>query len=319
MALLSRRDLLRTTALATVGGASWSQARTVLADPPKRRFTMDLACGRIGVRADLPSAIALADRFGFESVEPSAPYLVKLTDEELAKLLADMRGKGIGWGAAGLPVDFRNDEQRFRAGIEALPPLAAVLKRAGVSRVGTWISPSHGQLTYVQNFRRHAERLREVAKVLGDHGQRFGLEYVGPKTSWSARRYPFIHSMAETKDLIAEIGRDNVGFVLDSWHWYTAGETQDDLLTLKAEEVVACDLNDAPAGLSVDQQIDNRRELPMATGVIDLKTFLEALVKIGFDGPVRAEPFNRQLNAMPDEQAVAATAKAMRKALDLVA
>jgi len=35
-------------------------------------------------------------------------------------------------------------------------------------------------------------------------------------------------------------------------------------------------------------------------------------------GPVRAEPFNRELNALPDEQALAATAKAMKKAFALV-
>jgi sugar phosphate isomerase/epimerase len=319
MRLPSRRDLLRAAALATAYGALGSHTRTVLADPPKRRrFTRDLACGRIGVRADLPAAIAFADRFGFESVEPSASYLAKLADEELAGLLVAMRDKGIVWGAAGLPVDFRKDDQRFRDGLQVLPRLAAALKRAGVSRVGTWISPGHDHLTYVRNFRQHAQRLRAVAKVLGDFGQKLGLEYVGPKTSWTARRYPFIHSMAETKDLISEIGCHNVGFVLDSWHWYTAGETQDDLLALEAEDVVACDLNDAPAGRTVDQQIDNQRELPAATGVIDLKAFLDALVEIGYDGPVRAEPFNRELNAMPDEEAVAATARAMKQAFELV-
>ena len=46
----------------------------------------------------------------------------------------------------------------------------------------------------------------KCARVLRDHEQRFGLEYVGPKTSWTAKRYPFVHSMAETKELIAEIG-----------------------------------------------------------------------------------------------------------------
>jgi sugar phosphate isomerase/epimerase len=111
---------------------------------------------------------------------------------------------------------------------------------------------------------------------------------------------------------------DNVGCVLDSWHWYTAHETADDLRTLKNRDVVACDLNDAPAGIPVDQQIDNRRELPAATGVINLKKFLEVLVEIGYDGPIRAEPFNRVLNEMEDEMAVAATAMAMRNALALV-
>ena len=43
--------------------------------------------------------------------------------------------------------------------------------------------------------------------------------------------------MAETKELIAEIGLDNVGFVLDSWHWYTAHESVDDLRTLSNQDV----------------------------------------------------------------------------------
>jgi sugar phosphate isomerase/epimerase len=81
---------------------------------------------------------------------------------------------------------------------------------------------------------------------------------------------------------------------------------------------VACDLNDAPAGLAVDEQMDLRRELPAATGVIDVQTFLQALVQIGYDGPVRAEPFNEALNAMDNEAAVTATADAMRKAFALV-
>ena len=119
--------------------------------------------------------------------------------------------------------------------------------------MSTWLSPCDDKLTYTANFKQHATRLREVAKVLADHGVRFGLEYVGPKTLWSSKRYPFIHSMAEMKDLLAAIGQDNVGFVLDSWHWYTAGETRDDLLTLTNKDVVACDLNDAPVGVAVDR------------------------------------------------------------------
>jgi sugar phosphate isomerase/epimerase len=154
--------------------------------------------------------------------------------------------------------------------------------------------------------------------VLGDHGLRFGLEYVGPKTSWTSAKYPFIHTMAEARELIAEIHRERVGLVLDSWHWYTAGDTTADLLALENRDVVACDLNDAPAGIPVDQQIDSRRELPCATGVIDLKAFLGALMKIGYDGPVRAEPFKAELKSMPKEEAVGLTAEALRKAIALV-
>ena len=64
------------------------------------------------------------------------------------------------------------------------------------------------------------------------------------------------------------IGAENMGCVLDSWHWWTAGETDRELLTLHATDVVSVDLNDAPAGIPLDQQQDGKRELPCATGVI---------------------------------------------------
>ncbi|HIE99485.1 MAG TPA: sugar phosphate isomerase/epimerase [Planctomycetes bacterium] len=284
----------------------------------KRKFTMDLTGGAIGVRAGQVDTINLANKFGFESVAPDAGYLASLDNSGRGELAALMKDKGVVWGAAGLPVEFRKDEDTFRSGLQRLPALAKAMELAGVTRVGTWLKPYHPDLTYVANFRQHARRLRECVKVLGDHGQRFGMEYVGPKTLWASERHSFIHTMAETKDLIAEIGQDNVGFILDSWHWYTAHETVDDLRTLSNKDVVACDLNDAPAGFGIDQQIDNQRKLPSATGVIDMKSFLGVLVEIGYDGPIRSEPFNAKLNAMENDEACAATAAAMKKAFALV-
>ena len=69
--------------------------------------------------------------------------------------------------------------------------------------------------------------------------------------------------------------------------------------------------------MSVEQQVDSRRELPGATGVIDVKTFLGAMVKIGYDGPVVCEPFSQALRKMTPEQALAAVAEAMKKAVAL--
>ena len=79
------------------------------------------------------------------------------------------------------------------------------------------------------------------------------------------------------------------------------------------------DLNDAPAGIPVDQQIDGKRELPAATGVIDAASFLGALQAIGYDGPVRAEPFNDAVRKMAPAEALAATKAAIEKAFAQVA
>jgi sugar phosphate isomerase/epimerase len=124
--------------------------------------------------------------------------------------------------------------------------------------------------------------------------------------------------MAEMRELIAEIGTGNVGLVLDSWHWWQADDTLADVLALKNADVVSVDLNDAPAGLAKDKQLDGKRELPAATGVIEVGAFLKALTQIDYDGPVRAEPFNRTLNELNNEEACAATIAAMKKAFALL-
>ncbi len=277
-----------------------------------------LSCGAIGVKAAVPQAIEYAIKFGFDSVDADGKYLATLSDSDLQRLRDDMKSKKIVWAIAGLPVDFRKDDATFQKSFESFPDYAGGLHRAGVERVTTWITPTSGDTTYLQNFSTHSKRLRDCARVLADHGIRFGLEYVGSKTSWASQRYPFVHDMRTMKELIAEIGVSNVGFVLDSWHWYTSNESKKDLLTFSARNVVSVDLNDAPAGIPVDQQIDSKRELPAATGVIDVKAFLGALKEIGFDGPVRAEPFNQPLREMAPDQALAATKAALDKAFSQV-
>jgi sugar phosphate isomerase/epimerase len=285
---------------------------------PRTKMTIHLSAGSVGVKADPRQALAFAHQHGFEAIDADSGFLAGLDASALAAFIAEMKARNIVWGTSGLSVDFRTTEDNFIRTLGDFPRRCAALQRAGASRVATWISPTHNDLPYLANLRLHARRLRECARIAGDHGCRLGLEYVGPKTSWTARRFPFVHSMKQMKELIAEIGLGNVGFVLDSWHWYTANETAADLKTLTSWDIVSADLNDAPAGRTLDEQKDLERELPMATGVIDLAAFLNTLTELGCDAPVRCEPFNAALRAMPPEQALAATFAAMKKAFDLI-
>jgi len=314
MSTTTRREFLGTAA---VVGAALRPVAAADAVPPAR-MTMDLVCGAIGVEADQREAILLAGRHGFESVGADGGALQKMSGGEIADLRGFMKERGLVWGAAGLPVEFRRDDEAFRKTSAELPEFASGLRRAGVTRVGTWLMPASDTLTSRRHFDVVATRLRETARVLHGEGLRLGLEYVGPKTSWSSRKYPFVHTLAETQELVEAISVPGVGYVLDSWHWYLAGDTAPQIRALRGEDVVAVDLNDAPAGIPNDQQMDLSRELPMATGIIPVGEFLEALRDIGYDGPVRPEPFNKALNEMPNEEAAATAATAMKKAFALV-
>ena len=316
MTQLSRRRFITRTGV----GAVAFQAAALFAGPcpngparRSRRFYSVLSFGRLGFSGTFEQAVELAPKYGFEAVDPDISLIARLPDQDLKRLLDDLASRNLKLGAAGLPVEFRKDEATFNEGLKKLPEAAKALERAGVWRVSTWVLPCSNDLTYLQNFRTHAYRLRECARVLADHGQHLGLEYVAPRTFWRSERHPFIHTLSEMKELLVAIGTDNLGIQLDSWHWYNAEEAAADVPTLRGRDVMTVDLNDAPR-LPLDQQVDDRRELPAATGVIPVKEFLGALVEIGYDGPIQAEPFNAQLRSVPLERAVATAAEAVRKA-----
>ena len=315
MTLIHRRRFIREVALASLAAPLLLDAR---AAGSNRKMRMCLSPGSIGVSVDQAKCVELAARHGFEAVEPNGKNLASLSEAQLNELLASMKEKSISFGAANLPTEFRRSDDVFKQGLGELPQLAAVLKRAGVVRVGTWLMSGDNTLTYRANFRQHATRLREVARVLQDQGQRLGLEYVGTPTVRAGQRFHFIHTLTEMKELMEEIGLPNVGVVLDSWHWHMAGETPEAVLSLKNEQIISVDLNDAPSGVPLDRQQDGQRELPCATGVIDVAGFLKALNRVGYDGPVRAEPFNRQVNAMTPDDACAAASAALQKAMALI-
>lgn len=308
---MNRRQFIRRTICLS---AFIKCGTTVFAQKQKRLMKISLNCGNIGVNADLLTAINLAKKYGFEAIDWGANAIASLTKDELDRVVGLMKDSNLVWGATGLTVDFRGDESRFKEGLDKLPAIAKALKTAGLTRMTTWISPTHPRLGFDENFKIHKERFAQIAKVLKDFDIQFGVEYVGTKTSRQRGGNLFIYNMKQALELIEATGAENIGLVLDSWHWWQADENVEDILKLKAKNIVAVDLNDAPAGIPKDKQQDNKRELPAATGVIDLKGFLRALAQINYDGPVRAEPFNQPLNNMDNDDACSATIAAMKKA-----
>ena len=168
---------------------------------------------------------------------------------------------------------------------------------------------------YAANYRWHIERFRPIAEVLREHGCSFGIEFLGPKSLRTGHKYGFIYTLDEMMKLAADIGTGNVGLLLDAWHLYTSGGSFADLDKITASDIVTVHINDAPAGIPVDELADTVRCLPLETGVIDLVGFMRKLAALGYDGPVTTEPFNQRINAIAAEDPQAA-AQAVSQAMD---
>ena len=315
--LISRRTFCR-SAVAGVAALHLAQPFTQASQKNRVKFYKNLGGGHIGLRANQQQALEYAVKYGFDSITPNLGEFENKSAAEIRQWIAMMKAKGIRYGSAGLPVQYRRDEDRFKTDLARLPKQAKVLKQLGVTRMATWITPGHGELTYLQNFKLHERRFREIAKVLKDSGIRLGLEFVGPRTSRMRSRFAFICTQHEAMELAEAIGTGNVGLLMDSWHWYTSHGTVDELLQLSNEDIVHVHVNDAPPDIPVDEQRDNRRRLPTTTGVIDLKGFINALVKIGYDGPVECEPFDQELRAMPDPVKLQKTIDSLNRLWNLI-
>jgi sugar phosphate isomerase/epimerase len=158
-----------------------------------------------------------------------------------------------------------------------------------------------------------------IAKVLGDYNIRLALEFVGPDTCRVGPKShgptPFIHTMPQTLELIETIDapQNNVGLLLDTFHWFTSHGTVENLLMLTPDKIVHVHINDAP-NVPISEQEDFKRLLP-GDGVINLVGFLKSLGYIGYTGFVAVETFNKELSSQGHEIAAQKTGAAMERLL----
>lgn len=261
-----------------------------------------LSPGAIGVRvANLEEAIAAAQGGGFDAVEINPSEIAQRIAGQGAQSVRDVfAASGIQPAGFGLPLDWRGDAAKWQDSLRALPELASAAQQIGCTRTMTWILSGSNDLPYEENRRFHIERLKPAAEILADHGIDFGLEFLGPQTLYANLQYEFIHDMKSMLDMGAEMG-SNVGLLLDCWHWYTSEATKEDILALKPEQVVYVHVNDAPAGVAMNEFVDNVRGLPGETGVIPIADFLQALQTIGYEGAITPEPFKKELGDLPND------------------
>ena len=255
--------------------------------------------------------IPLAVKYGYEGIIIDIAAEYKKDPAQFRELLEKNNLKNGGFG---LPVEFRQSEEKFEEGMKMLPACCDFARKTGANRCITWLFPSSDTLDYKSNFELHKTRLTKAAKILEEYGIRFGLEFVGPPGELKGKKYEFIHNLDTLNELISAIGTSNLGYLLDVWHWDLAGQTYEDFKKIPGEEwVVMAHINDAPKGVAVDEQIDIVRELPGATGILKIADFMKGLRELKYDGPVYVEPFYAPFKTMPFEDALKEAKAAMDK------
>ena len=303
----NRRGFIKSSSIASLGLISLSQNLYSMDRLSSRKMKISLMPGTVGINVNTYELLDLAIKNKFESIYPLINDLKKMSTMELSDYLDKMESNSISFDVSILPVDFSQTDSVFNNGIKVLKDYCKVMRKIDSVGFCRWIMPTSNNLTYLKNFKIHKERLKECAKIIGDNDMKLGLEFVGPKTLMARDQFSFIRTINELRELISEIDERNVGYQLDTFHLYCANHSIEDLRFLNKDDIIMCQLNDAVKGRTRDEQIDLERNLPGKTGLIDTAPFLNFLQEVGYDRTVSAEPFNKDLNKMNNEEAAKIT------------
>ena len=268
----------------------------------------------IGIQTGMRENLKLAKSAGFEGLDLDIDEASRLTKQHSIDYVRDLWAESdLKMGGWEFPLNWRGGDADFQEDLKGFPALGELAADLGCHRTTTQVF-NWSNAPFNENWDFHIRRLKPAAEVLKDYGHSLGLEFIGPAASRRMHRFSFAYDMNVVLDLAATIGTGNVGLLFDTWHWYTCRSTLDDVRGLTKNEVIYVQINDAPAGINPDDQLDDERCLPGETGVIPAAEILQILFQIGYDGPVTPEPCNDEVEAMPPN----AAAKISLESLDKV-
>lgn len=243
-----------------------------------------------------PEFAALASKLGYPGVDVNLAAALKDGPAATRERLSRLRLRP---GIASLPVRYSNqDEALVEEDMKGLDAAARFLAEIGCPRMMAVLPPS--STIPKPEFRALlAGRVQRIAEVLNGSNVRLGLEFLGPLHFRTRNPHEFIWRMDEALEFATGCGA-NVGLTLDAWHWHHAGAGAADILAAGRSRIVHVHVSDARRQ-PPEEVRDNARLFP-GEGIIDLTTFFESLVKIGYTDAVSPEPIGRVPAEMSPEE-----------------
>ncbi len=141
--------------------------------------------------------------------------------------------------------------------------------------------------------------LKELADIASPHGVSLAFEFLG-QTDCSVQTLDFC------AEIVNECGREDIGLVLDSFHFYAGGSSFEALTALDPNKLFIFHINDAE-DLPREQLTDAHRLFP-GQGILPLRKLKSVFDEIGYDRMVSVEIFRPEYWNM-DPFEVAETAR----------
>jgi sugar phosphate isomerase/epimerase len=242
----------------------------------------------------------VAGQTGFRGVELRLAAAAELAERQgMAGLRQRLSDAGLAVAGFGYPIPLRSTAEEFGQALAGLPALLELARSIGAAG-GTVVLPFRQLEGYTLTRAETIERIGRLAELAERQELALYLEFIGlhfnDGLSWGK-------TLAHALDIALATGQDNVGLLIDSYHWHLGGSQTSDLDRIPVGMPILLHINDAPPGAPVTLN-DSMRVLP-GEGVIDLPAWLKAIrAATGYDGFVSLELFSEELRT--EEPAMAA-------------
>lgn len=124
--------------------------------------------------------------------------------------------------------------------------------------------------------------LTELSDIAAKYDVALAFEFLGQKSC-------SVQKLDEAWEIVRRVARDNVGLVIDSFHFYAGGSTIESIGALDPEKLFIFHINDAE-DRPRDELEDSHRLLP-GLGILPLGEIVAALRLLGYDRVTSVEIF----------------------------
>jgi len=139
------------------------------------------------------------------------------------------------------------------------------------------------------------EVLKELSDIAKPYGVKIALEFVGhPQCT--------VNTFGQAYEIVEAVGRDNVGLVLDCFHFHAMGSDLADLKNCEGSKIFIVhvdDTEDFPIGFLTDED-----RLWPGQGVIDLDAILSTLKTLQYKGAFSVELFRPDYYKLDAEEGI---------------
>jgi 2-keto-myo-inositol isomerase len=232
--------------------------------------------GATTMYADLSTDIKAAAASGYDLIEIWSAKLYKyLETHTVEELLDELRYAGIEpYSINSIEhITFRNeaDYQKIKEECQTLSKIAGEI---GCPYIVVVPGKMPGNVVKDEIIDESVRVLKELSDIAAPYGVSLAFEFLG-QTDCSVQTLDLCNEIVEKTE------RDNIGNVVDSFHFYAGNSTFDAIDCMRPEKLFIFHINDSE-DLPKDQLTDAQRLYP-GEGVLPLAEMKEHFGKIGYD------------------------------------